>query len=71
MLYTSSLVGKEVTIGQFDKSGKLQEIVGTVTATGTYNGNPVIYVNDARYDVSSILAVGKLPSTTTDATTNK
>lgn len=69
MLYTSSLVGKEVTIGEYDKSGSLKEIVGTVTATGTYNGKPVIYVNDSRYDVSSILAVGKLPSASTKSTT--
>lgn len=62
MLYTSSLVGKEVTIGRYDSSGKLQEIVGTVTGTGTYNGNPVIFVDGVSYNASSIMAVGRLPN---------
>lgn len=61
MIYTSSLVGKEVTVGQFDKNGKLQEIVGTVTATGTYDGVPVIFVDGVSYRVSDILAIGRLP----------
>ena len=38
MSYAASLVGKEVTVGKFDSEGKLQEIVGTVTGTGTLNG---------------------------------
>ena len=39
MSYSASLVGKEVTVGVVDyKNGGLaEEIVGTVTATGTYN----------------------------------
>lgn len=61
MLYTSSLVGKEVTVGTYDQDGKLQEIVGTVTGTGTYNGNPVVFVDGVSYSLSSIMAVGKLP----------
>lgn len=65
MLYTSSLVGKEVTIGEYDKSGKLNEIVGTVTASGTYNGEPVIFVDGVSYKASSIMAVGRLPAETT------
>ena len=64
MIYSSSLVGKEVTVGQFDSDGKLQEIVGTVTGTGTYNGNPVVFVDGVSYNLSSILAVGRLPGTT-------
>lgn len=69
MLYTSSLVGKEVTIGQYDSNGQLQEIVGTVTATGTYNNNPVVFVDGVSYNASSIMAVGRLPgnSAGTDA----
>ena len=63
MFYSSSLVGKEVTVGQFDSDGKLQEIVGTVTGTGTYNGNPVVFVDGVSYNLSSILAVGRLPGT--------
>lgn len=61
MLYTSSLVGKEVTIGQYDSNGNLQEIVGTVTGTGTYNDNPVVFVDGVSYNLSSIMAVGRLP----------
>lgn len=61
LTYASSLVGKEVTIGQYDKDGKLQEIVGTVTATGAYQGQQVIFVNDKSYLLSDIMAIGKLP----------
>ena len=67
MIYSSSLVGKEVTVGQFDSDGKLQEIVGTVTGTGTYNGNPVVFVDGVSYNLSSILAVGRLPGTNGDS----
>lgn len=61
MLYSSSLVGKEVTVGQYDRDGKLQEIVGTVTGTGTYGGQPVIFVDGKSYYLSDIMAVGRLP----------
>ena len=61
--YSASLVGKEVTVGTFDSEGKLQEVVGTVTGTGSYNGDPVIYVDGQMYSMSSIMAVGRLPST--------
>ena len=64
MSYAASLVGKEVTVGQYDSEGKLQEIVGTVTGTGTYNGNQVIFVGDKYYQMSEILAVGTLPKST-------
>lgn len=72
MLYTSSLVGKEVTIGQYDSDGKLQEIVGTVTGTGTYNNNPVVFVDGVSYNASSIMAVGRLPDSgsTADSSTS-
>lgn len=60
MLYSSSLVGKEVTVGQF-KDGKLEEIVGTVTATGTYGGEQVIFLDGVSYRISDIMAVGRLP----------
>ncbi|WP_312634269.1 flagellar hook capping FlgD N-terminal domain-containing protein [Oscillibacter sp.] len=59
--YSASLVGKEVTIGSYDSDGKLQELVGTVSGTGTYNGNPVVFVNGKSYSMSSIMAVGRLP----------
>ena len=61
MSYAASLVGKEVTVGQYDSEGKLEEIVGTVTGTGSYNGQQVVFVGDKYYFLSEILAVGKLP----------
>lgn len=61
MLYSSSLVGKEVTIGQYNKDGKLEELVGTVTGTGTYNGQQVVFVDGESYYLSDIMAIGRLP----------
>ena len=59
--YAASLVGKTVTVGQFDEEGNLQEIVGTVTGTGTYQGVSVIFVDGEMYALSDIMAVGTLP----------
>lgn len=64
LMYAASLVGKEVTVGQYDSKGKLQEVVGTVTATGTYNGEQVVFVDGVSYTMSSIMAIGKLPEDT-------
>lgn len=61
MTYAASLVGKTVTVGKYDEEGNIEEIVGTVTGTGTYQGAPVIFVNDEMYYLSSIIAVGTLP----------
>lgn len=58
--YAASLVGKNVTVGKY-VDGKLQEIYGEVTATGTMDGQQVIFVNDEYYQLSEIMAVGKLP----------
>lgn len=63
MTYSASLVGKEVTVGSYDSKGNLTEIVGIVTGTGTYNGNPVVFVDGVCYNMSSIMAVGRLPET--------
>lgn len=60
MNYTASLVGKEVTVGKWTADG-LQEISGIVEATGTMDGQPVIFVNGEYYYLSEIMAVGKLP----------
>lgn len=58
--YAASLVGKEVTIGQYE--GKtLHEIVGTVTATGTLNGKQVVFVDDKSYYLTDVMAIGRLP----------
>lgn len=61
MTYAASLVGKEVTVGDVDENGKIQEIFGEVTATGMYDGEQVIFMGDKCYKLNSILAVGKLP----------
>lgn len=59
--YAASLVGKDVTIGDVDKDGKINEVYGTVTATGVYAGEQVVFVEGKSYTLSKIMAVGKLP----------
>lgn len=61
MMYAGSLVGKEVTVGQYN-NGVLEEIVGVVTGTGTAGGQQVIFVNGKSYYLSDIMAVGRLPA---------
>lgn len=59
--YAASLVGKTVTVGKLDEEGNLEEIVGTVTGTGTYQGISVIFVDGEMYALNDIMAVGTLP----------
>ena len=59
--YAASLVGKTVTVAQYDEDGNIEEVVGEVTGTGTYQGVSVIFVNDEMYALSDIMAVGTLP----------
>ena len=61
LTYAASLVGKTVTVGSYDDKGNIQEIVGTVTGTGTYQDTQVIFVDGQMYPLSSIMAVGTLP----------
>lgn len=61
MGYSASLVGKTVTVAEYDGKGGIKEIVGEVTGTGTMNGEQVIFVNDKYYSLKDILAVGRLP----------
>lgn len=61
MNYASSLVGKEVTLGVYDEKGNVKEVYGIVEASGTYDGQQVIFVDGKSYFLSSIMAVGKLP----------
>lgn len=69
MSYAASLVGKDVTVGKLDGEGKLQEIYGTVTGTGTMNGNQVVFIDNGEYyQMSEIMAVGKLPPKEDDKT---
>lgn len=65
LTYAASLVGKEVTVGQY-KGKELQEIVGTVTGTGTLNGQQVIFIGDESYYLNDVMAVGRLPEKGTD-----
>ena len=60
LTYSASLVGKEVTVGQYE-NGKLVEISGIVTGTGSLGGRQVIFIGDKSYYLSDIMAVGKLP----------
>ena len=62
MNYAASLVGKMITVGTLGEDGKLQEVFGEVTGTGTMDGQQVIFIdNDKYYYLSDIMAVGKLP----------
>lgn len=61
MTYAASLVGKDVTVGQINSEGKIEEVYGTVTGTGTMNGSQVVFVGDKYYYLNEIMAVGKLP----------
>lgn len=61
MSYAASLVNKEVTVGKYDSEGNLQELPGTVTGTGTKDGQQVVFINDEYYYLSEIMAVGRLP----------
>lgn len=61
MTYAASLVGKQVTVGQYDSDGNLQEIVGEVTGTGSMGGEQVVFVGDKYYYMNEIMAVGRLP----------
>jgi len=62
MSYSASLVGQTVTMGIVGKDGTLVgEKVGVITATGTYDGQRVVYMGDERFPISQILAVGTLP----------
>lgn len=63
MTYAASLVGKTVTVGVYnEKTKEMDEIVGTVQGTGTYDGQQVIYLDNGKgYFLSDIMAVGTLP----------
>lgn len=62
MNYSASLVGKHVTVGKYGDDGKLQEIYGEVTGTGTIDGQQVVFLdNKEYYFLNEIMAVGKLP----------
>ena len=63
MSYAASLVGQTVTVGVWnDETEELEELVGVVKGTGTYDGQQVIYLDNGEgYFLSEIMAVGTLP----------
>lgn len=69
--YAASLVGKEVTVGQW-VNGELKEMLGTVTGTGTLNGQQIVFVQpeggdkSESYYLTDIMAVGRLPEKVED-----
>ena len=69
MSYAASLVGKEVTVAGVDENGEYMEIVGKVTATGSYAGEQVIFVNDQMFHMTQIIAVGRLPEVESETNT--
>ena len=72
MTYSASLVGKEVTVGEYDANGKLVETLGTVTGTGTLNGQQVVFLDDGKsYYLTDIMAVGRLPENKEDVDPDK
>lgn len=66
MSYSASLVGKTVTVGLWNEETKqMDEIVGEVQGTGTYDGQQVIYLDNGKgYFLNEIMAVGTLPPKT-------
>ena len=63
MAYAASLVGQTVTVGVWnEETEEVEEIVGVVKGTGTYDGQQVIYLDNGEgYFLSEIMAVGTLP----------
>ncbi len=61
MTYGASLVGKTVTVGQWN-GNELIEKQGTVTGTGVLNGEQVVFLDDKDcFRLTDIMAVGVLP----------
>ncbi len=61
--YASSMVGKEVTVADYDSQGNLTTVNGTVTGIALYYDEPVIYIGDKGYSMSQLMSVGKVPET--------
>ncbi len=59
--YAASLVGKEITVAEKGTDGKVNEIVGTVSAAAIYGGEQVVFINGKSYYLTQVMAVGKLP----------
>ena len=66
LTYAASLVGKEVTVGQRN-GDQVSQFVGKVTGTGVLDGEHVIFIGDRMFNLSDVIAVGRVPSSV-DAT---
>lgn len=60
--YATSMVGKEVTVADYDSQGNVKSVTGTVTSVALYYDEPVIYINDKGYAMSQIMSVGSVPT---------
>jgi flagellar basal-body rod modification protein FlgD len=69
-MYAGSMVGKQVTIGQYDSFGNLTTTTGTITGTGVSNGEQVFFVGDDIYSMSDFLSIGELPSVAQTSTSS-
>ena len=61
MTYASSLVGKDVTVGEWSADGELKERLVHITGTGYSDGQQVLFAGDEVISLKDIMAVGKLP----------
>ena len=59
--YASSMVGKEVTVADYDSRGNITTVTGTVTGIALYYDEPVIFIGDKGYTMSQLMSVGKVP----------
>ncbi len=60
MSYAGSLVGKEVTVVEYDGNKPVEKVV-TITGTATSNGEQIVFAGDNAYKLSDIMAIGRLP----------
>lgn len=65
--YASSMVGKEVTVAEYDSKGNLTTVTGTVTGIALYYDEPVIFIGDKGYTMSQLMSVGKVPDGSEDS----
>lgn len=55
------MVGKEVTVAEYDSIGNLTTVTGTVTGIALYYDEPVIFIGDKGYTMSQLMSVGNVP----------
>ncbi len=60
--YATGLLGKEITVADVDKDGKLVgETTGKVEGIALTGTNPYIFVNGKQYSLSHIVSMGTVP----------